>query len=208
MHPVYLARQGSAVTGAAPGLAGVVLAAGAGARFAGPKQLARLGEQTLVERAARLALGACGAGVVVVTGAHAEAVAASLATTGVRLAFNPAWRSGMSGSIACGLGHLPPGAQACMILLCDQPAIDAADLHALVAGWMTAPQHAAAATFAGILAAPAIFPAVLWPQLRVLAGDRGARALLAALPRVTAVPMPHAALDVDTVAELEGLRQS
>jgi molybdenum cofactor cytidylyltransferase len=199
--------MGEAVTDAQSHLAGLVLAAGAGARFAGPKQLARLGHETLVERAARLAADVCGAGVVVVTGAHAEAVAACLATTGVQLAFNPAWESGMSGSIVCGLAGLPPGAQACMILLCDQPAIDAMDLHSLVSAWAAAPQDAAAAAFAGVLGAPAIFPAALWPQLRSLTGDRGARAVLHALARVTAVPMAHAALDVDTAADLEELRR-
>ena len=193
------------MTDAQPALAGIILAAGGAVRFAGPKQVARFGAETLVERTVRLALGVCDAGVVVVTGAHAEAVATSLAATGARLAFNPAWQSGMSGSIARGLAELPSEAQACMILLCDQPAIDKADLCALVAGWMAAPQAAAAAAFAGTIGAPAIFPAALWPRLGLLTGDRGARAVLADLPQLTAVAMPHAALDVDTAADLARL---
>ena len=49
---------------------------------------------------------------------------------------------------------------------------------------------------------PAIFPAAFWPELRALSGDQGARTLIASLPDVTAVEIPHAACDVDTPADL------
>ena len=196
------------MTGVQSHLAGLVLAAGGAARFAAPKQLARFGAETLVARAVRLAQGCCGAGVVVVTGAWAEAVGAGLAGHQVQLAFNPAWRSGMASSLVCGLAALPVPARACMILLCDQPLVDAPDLDALLSAWQAAPAQAAAAAYAGTLGVPAIFPAALWPLLAGLVGDRGARAVLAALPQVSAVPMPHAAADVDTAADLQRLLRS
>ncbi|MCC7257578.1 MAG: nucleotidyltransferase family protein [Gammaproteobacteria bacterium] len=184
------------------GIAGLVLAAGAASRFAGPKQLARLGGEPLVVRAARLALGCCGAGVVVVTGAYGDEVEAVLAGLPVVTARNPDWAAGMGGSLARGVAELPAAASACLVLLGDQPAITSADLDRLVAAWRRAPGAAAAASFADALGAPAIFPAALWRELAMLQGDRGARALLAALPQVTAVAMPHAALDIDTPEDL------
>ena len=187
-------------------LAGLVLAAGAGRRFAGPKQVATLGGETLVVRASRLALQVCDAGVVVVTGAHAEVVAAALTGMPVGIVHHADWEAGMGGSLARGVSALPADARACLVLLCDQAAITGEDLGALVAAWRAAPGVAAAAAFSGTLGAPAIFPAALWPGLAALQGERGARALLASLPRVSAVAMPRAAHDVDTPEDLGRLQ--
>lgn len=188
-------------------LAGLVLAAGGATRFGAPKQLAALDGEPLVRRAVRLAGACCDAGVVAVTGAHAATVGAALDGSGARIVVNNDWPSGMGGSLACGVAALPADADGCLVLLCDQPAVDAADLAALVAAWRQSPRQAAAAAYGEVRGVPAIFPADLWPALSALRGDRGARAVLAALPRLTAVPMPHAAMDVDTVADLQRLHR-
>lgn len=190
-----------------PRLAGIVLAAGEGRRFGGAKQVARLGGVTLVERAARLALATCPAGVVVVTGAHAAEVAAALAPLPVAIAHNVRWATGLAGSLRCGVEALPAGAGACLVLLCDQAAVDEADLRALIDAWRKSPERPAAALHGGRAGVPAIFPRSHWVALRGLEGDEGARALLAALPDVTAMEMPHAAADVDAPADLDSLRQ-
>jgi molybdenum cofactor cytidylyltransferase len=187
--------------GEAP-LAGIVLAAGAATRFGGPKQLARVGGATLVARAARLALATCPSGVVIVTGAHAPAVEAGVADLPVGIVRNLQWSAGIAGSIRCGLDALPAEAGACLVLLCDQPTIDEADIGELLRAWRASPDRAAAAHYAGASGVPAIFPASTWPALRAIEGDRGAKGLLAGLPDVSAVAMPHAALDVDTPADL------
>jgi molybdenum cofactor cytidylyltransferase len=187
------------------GLAGIVLAAGAGSRFGGAKQAALERGVPLVRRAAQAALACCPAGVVVVTGAHAAAVRASLAGLGVGFAHNAGWAGGMAGSLRTGLDALPPGTAACLVALADQPGVDAAELARLAAAWAAVPARAAAARYDGRLGAPAIFPAATWPALRALQGDAGARHVLIALDvrgDVTAVDMPAAARDVDTPADL------
>lgn len=187
------------------GLAGIVLAAGAGTRFGGAKQAARHRGVPLVRRAAQAALGCCPAGVVVVTGAHAAEVRESVAGLGVALAHAGRWADGMAQSLAAGLDALPPAATACLVALADQPGVDAGELARLAAAWAAAPGRVAAARYGGRLGAPAIFPAAAWPALRALRGDAGARAVLAALDargEVTAVDVPAAARDVDTPADL------
>ncbi len=188
------------------GLGALVLAAGAGERFGGPKQVAQLDGVSLVARATRLALPLCPAGIVVVTGAHAEDVGAALSGLAARIAFNPDWRSGIAGSLRRGIQALPTGVSACLVMLCDQAAVDGEDLERLIAAWVAAPDRVAAARYAGGLGAPAIFPAAFWPELCVLGGDRGARTLIASLAGVSAVEMPHAAHDVDTRGDLEAMR--
>jgi molybdenum cofactor cytidylyltransferase len=138
----------------------------------------------------------------VVTGAYASEVRDNVAGSPVIIAHNGAWASGMAGSIRCGLDALPAGARACLVMLCDQCAVDDQDLGALIAAWVRAPWQVAAAQYAGTLGVPAIFPTEFWPALRALSGDQGARAVIASLPEVTAVALPNAARDVDTPADL------
>ena len=184
------------------GLAGVVLAAGAGRRFGATKQLAQSGGETLVARAARRALACCPAGVVVVTGSRATVVAWALGSLPVRIARNRHWRSGMAGSLRCGLAALGRAPTAALVLLCDQPAVSSADLRRLITAWQSRPHCVAAARYGAVLGVPAIFPRRYWAELRLLRGDRGARPVIAAAAGVTAVEMPSAALDVDTPADL------
>jgi molybdenum cofactor cytidylyltransferase len=69
--------------------------------------------------------------------------------------------------------------------------------------WQQRPDRIVAAQYTGTTGAPAIFPSELFGELAALQGDRGARALLSLhADRVVAVPMPSAALDVDTPADL------
>jgi CTP:molybdopterin cytidylyltransferase MocA len=185
------------------GLAGLVLAAGGSRRLGRAKQLVLHRGETLVARASRLALGCCDAGVTVVTGAAGADVAAALRGLPVATCHNDAWAEGLAGSLACGVRAAPPGAAALLVMLCDQPLVAADDLERLAGAWDTRPEAMAAALYDGVPGVPAIFPRVRWPGLLELTGDRGAAALLRADPsRVTTVPMPAAALDVDDEAAL------
>ncbi|MEH6382400.1 MAG: NTP transferase domain-containing protein, partial [Dietzia cercidiphylli] len=86
-----------AADGARPASVGLVLAAGAGRRFGGPKALVEYRGMRLVDRAVRLLRdGGCGL-VVVVTGA------APLEVAGARVAHNEGWDTGMGSSLRVGL---------------------------------------------------------------------------------------------------------
>lgn len=183
------------------GLAGLILAAGSGSRFGGPKQLELLGGVPLVVRAARLAGAICDAGVVVVTGAAHRQVVDALQGEPARAVFNPAWAEGMGASLRQGVSALPADIAGILVLLADQAAVDRADLDRLRAAWRLRPGQPAAAAFENRIAAPAIFPADWRGRFAALHGDQGARRLLRAGP-VTEVSMASAALDVDTPDDL------
>ena len=191
-----------------PQLAGLVLAAGASQRFGSPKPLALFRGVALVRRATTLLTGCCAAGVYVVTGTAGPAIRELLAADEVQLVANPDWASGMASSLACGMAALPAKVDAVLVMPCDLPLVSGDDLARLVAAWRTAPELMAAAEFDAHPAPPAIFPRVVWPQLALLRGDQGARALLESAMQHTAVPMPSAALDADTPAELARLERS
>ena len=182
-------------------IAGVVLAAGAGRRFGGAKQLAVVDGEPLVHRACRIALAAGLDPVLVVLGAHADAVAAALADLPVRTLVNPRADEGMGTSVACAAAALAadPVVTALAILLADQPDIPPDHVRALAA----AAAPVAATRHSGTLGAPAAFARSMFPALAGLTGDQGARDLIASSADRAEIVLEHGGRDIDTPADLE-----
>lgn len=184
----------------------IVLAAGASSRLGEPKQLVRWRGDTLIAHAVRNAKAVCGARVVVVTGAHRDAVERETAALGVTSAYNPRWEEGLATSLHVGIEVLPAACSAALLLTCDQPRVPLASLEAIAERWRGNRERAVASGYAGTTGVPAIIPSRLFAALRSLTGDRGARTLLRAEgERLEVVPVPEAALDVDDAAALAAL---
>jgi molybdenum cofactor cytidylyltransferase len=189
-------------------LAGLLLAAGGSSRLGTPKQLIVWRSKPLIVHAVEQILAVCDAGVVVVTGAHADAVAASLQAYPVELLHNPEWRSGVGKSLADGVRVLrAKGAIGILVMLCDQPLVLKKDLLRLTDAWQDAPHIPAAALYRGAAGVPAIFPYNYFEQLTELLGDTGARTLLRGQNECTIVDMPRAAIDIDTAEDIASLRR-
>lgn len=181
----------------------LVLAAGGSRRLGRAKQLVRLRAETLVAAAARRALDTRPGGVVVVTGARASRIAAALRGLPVVLARNARWREGLASSLHAGFARVPKYAPVVLVTTVDQWALCAADLRAVLHAARGG--RTAAAAYDGARGIPAAFPRAARAGLRTVRGDRGARVLLDA-PHVCLVPVPRAALDLDTRADLARLR--
>lgn len=184
----------------------LLLAAGASRRLGEPKQLLRLGGETLVHRAARLGLATAPAEAVVVCGAHADAVWREVADLPLRRLDGTDRDGGLGQSLAAGLGALSANIDGALVLLCDQPALDADHLLALRDAWRTDPTRAAASAYEGVLGVPALLPRAWFARLAEGRDDQGARALLRAhAAGVHAVAAPALAHDIDTPAQARGL---
>lgn len=183
----------------------VLLAAGGSKRLGQAKQLLELGGESLVHRAARLALDTAPEDAVLVLGAHADAVLAGVATLALRPVQCADWERGMGTSLSTGLTALSPDCAGALVLLCDQPDLNAAHLQALVQAWRREPAHAAASGYAGVLGVPALLPRAWFADLAALDGDRGARDLLrrraAQVQSVACAPLSR---DIDVPADLPG----
>lgn len=189
------------------GLHGVLLAAGASRRFGAVKALARFESRSLIELAVERARSVVGDELTVILGAHADAILASGALADVMVRRHESWGNGLAESLRHGLLAVPPSAPAALVMLVDQPLVTSTDLRTLIDAWLQDPTHAAAAEYAGDVGAPCILPRQSFPQLLELRGDRGAKSLLRDMPGLARIPMPNAALDVDTPADLETLRR-
>jgi CTP:molybdopterin cytidylyltransferase MocA len=182
--------------------AAVILAAGSGRRMGGPKALLRIGDETLLRRMARVALEAGCAPVLAVVGDWDP----GLGGLAVQVLVNPVVAEGMASSLRLGIATLPPGAEAALILTVDQPAVDAALLRSLLALAGQDPDRPALCAYADTLGIPAVVPRRLFPELKTLRGDQGAKPVLLR-EGPAALPFPAGAFDLDTPEDLERFRR-
>lgn len=168
---------------ATPSICGVVLAAGAGTRFGGPKALAVSPDGTpwLVRAVDALRSGGCGDVVAVLGAAAAEAEV--LVPAGTRTVVASDWADGVSASLRAGLsagGAL--AADAVVILPVDTPGTPPAAVARIIATAGAAPRSALVqATYDGRPGHPVLLGADHLEAVAASAeGDRGARPYLAA----------------------------
>jgi len=187
--------------------AALVLAAGSATRFGDQKLVAPLRGEPLVRRVVENVLDSRADPVVVVLGHEADAVEEALAGLPVATVRNPDHREGMASSIRAGIRALPEGCDGVVVVLGDQPEVDAG----LIDRVLEADAQGSAAVVAPVYREgqgnPVLFRAAVFPELLELRGDRGARSVVERDPaRVRWVeldrPMPR---DVDTGADLRRL---
>ena len=158
---------------------GLLLAAGAGERFGGPKALARDADGTSWLLRSVQALRPC-AEIVVVLGAGAEQAAALLPMSVARVRADD-WAEGMGASLRAGLSALAGTAhEAALVSLVDLPDVGAAVVARLVAA-STGPGVLARAAYDGVPGHPVLIGRDHWVGVvETATGDRGARDYLAA----------------------------
>lgn len=199
-----LAREDDGGARGAP--AGLVLAAGEGRRFGGPKAAVRLGGRTLLQRSVDLlTCGGCQP-VIVVLGAQHVAVAQDADLAHGIVVVNDDWRTGMASSLLAGLRTAEEvGAQAVTVVLVDQPMLGAEAVRRVGAAW-AAGATVAVATYGGRNGHPVTLDHSTWDDVRAAAeGDAGARRLIDRRPElVTTVACDGTGDpgDVDTPGDL------
>lgn len=186
-------------------VAGLLLAAGAGRRYGGPKALIELDGELLVQRGVQLLRdGGCDP-VLVVLGAAADLVREHVRDADVVVATD--WTEGMGASVRAGLAALAARDEvaACVIALVDQPLVLPRAVRALI----RTGGPAAVATYGGEPRNPVLLARQTWAGVAAAAtGDSGARGWLRAHPDlVTAVPCDGSPFDIDTPADLLQLRR-
>jgi nicotine blue oxidoreductase len=158
-------------------VAGLVLAAGAGRRFGGPKAIAMLDGERLVDRATRLVRDGGCTPIVVVSGA------VPLEVAGARVVANTQWETGMGSSLRAGLTALrETDATAALVVLVDTPWVGVDAVRRLLAAH-DRDAVIAVATYCGAPRHPVLLSRDVWGEAeRVAVGDVGARALMNSRP--------------------------
>lgn len=168
--------------GTGPRIAIVLLAAGQSRRM-GPhnKLVMPLAGKPLVRRMVEMILAARPAQVVVVTGHEPAVVAAAVAGLPVTVVHNPRYGDGLSTSLQAGLAGVTADMEGAMICLADMPSLTPAHLTKLMAGFdPSAGKAIGVPTHNGKRGNPVLWARELFVQMREIAGDVGAKALIGA----------------------------
>jgi molybdenum cofactor cytidylyltransferase len=176
---------------------GLVLAAGEGRRFGGPKQLARVDGRPLVEHALAAVAGLDR--VIVVLGAHADEVLAGADLGRAEVVVCEDWAEGMGASLRAGIAAAG-GADEVVVVLADQPFITPAAVERVRA----AAGDAARATYGGAPGHPVVLRRALLARAGELRGDAGFRGVAMTEVECGDLADPR---DIDTQADLEVVRR-
>lgn len=191
------------------GIGAVVLAAGPSTRMGKPKQLLQFCGQTLVRRAASVAVEAGCRPVVVVTGANAVATREVLRELDVQEAENQQWPSGISSSVRVGVEAVvraSPQTAAIIMMVCDQPFVTQELIARIVAAHGETRRSIIASSYAGSYGVPALFGKKYFAQLKALEGAIGAKQLIQKhIADVQLVDFPKGEIDIDTPDDLPRL---
>lgn len=188
----------------------IILAAGGSSRLGQLKQLVAFRGESLVRRAVRAAVEAGCGRIAVVAGAQRDLIEAELNATPAFVIHNSNWERGLGTSIRIGLQHLlgaHPPADAVVVLVCDQPFVDARTISALMSMREDSGKPIVASRYANALGVPALFDRSCFEALLALPDDSGAKTLIESRGNAVAeIAFEEGAIDIDTPADFERLR--
>lgn len=188
----------------------ILLAAGESSRMGKPKQLLQVRNKTLLRHAAEEANHSQLGPLIVVLGAFADKMETELKGLQYERILNDDWQEGMGSSIRAGIQCVIQKYSHCrgaIVMLCDQPYVDASHLEQLVHTYRRSHKPIIASTYKGILGVPAYFHHSYFGLLEKLDGHTGARKLIQQHSQdAGAVSFPLGGIDVDTPEDYQMLR--
>lgn len=148
--------------------------------------------------------------VIVVLGAFADEVEKEIDQKKVHIAFNEEWEEGIGSSIRTGMLTLKRVAllsEAVILMVCDQPFIEASLLNRLIETQKNTGRPIVACRYENAIGTPALFHQQLFAELLELKGDKGARSIIEKYRSDTAlVDFEKGIIDIDTEKDYEDLR--
>ncbi len=190
----------------------LLLAAGASTRLGEPKQELLFQGKTLLEGAVAAALASACRPIVVVSGANTENISFPAEAEALTIAHNTEWQEGMGASIRCGLARLlsiAPDISGCVLVVCDQPYVNARLLSSLIETKIASGKGIVAAAYKKTIGTPVLFDKVFFPELLALKGQEGGKKLLFRhMHEVISIPFELGAVDIDTRADYNMLQGS
>lgn len=190
------------------GVAAVVLAAGMSRRMGTPKQLLRMGSETILERTLNNVRASNVSEIILVLGYAADDVRKTVATQGLKVVINPDYQQGMGTSLRSGLAAISVGATAALIVLADQPGVSSETLNRLIEGHQEHKPQVIIPMYQGFRGNPVLLDRSVFAEVQALKGDIGCRGIFGDHTEdILKLPVddPGILLDIDSQDDLESL---
>ena len=155
----------------------VILAAGRSSRMGETKQLLRLGESTVLGQVLENVRSSGVEDIVLVLGHEAEKIRERISTENLNVVINESYQQGMGTSLGAGLAALPPGVDAALIILADQPFIRPKTLGLLMDHYKRSSAQIVIPTYKGFRGNPVLLDRSVFSEVMALTGDIGCRAI-------------------------------
>ena len=169
------------------------------------KQLLKIGDDSLLVRAIRVARKSGDHPTIVVLGAEEKKHRQEIGPLEVEVVSNPIWKNGIGGSLKAGLKHTSmkfPKTESVIIMVCDQPLVTADHLKKIITKHEETHKPIIASQYAGIAGVPALFSNAIFQEIASLADDQGAKKIIQEhLSETALVDFPQGAIDLDTPEE-------
>ena len=183
----------------------IILAAGASRRMGTPKQLLKIDNQTLIERAITITQALDNQQTVVVLGANAAKINPYIIRQKkVNFIVNKDWAQGMGTTLKAGLEFFlarEETVEAVIVMVCDQPYLTTEKLRQLIDAHQQTKAAIIATEYNGIKGVPALFSSTLFPKLLELNKDEGARKIIKKYKgKIVTIDFPEGIIDLDTPA--------
>ncbi len=196
-------------------VAGLLLAAGASTRMGQPKQLLRMGEETLLDRILGEVLGSELDLTVLVLGHQAQEIRQRLRTDlrhpKLKIIENKNYLDGISSSIITGLSEVEDVFDHVMIILADMPLINSSLINLLLNEYLASHLQLGAIKLIGRRSHPVVIGRQFYDELHQLKGDVGARDLFLKHAHQVCLVEPeqdYDDVDIDTIEEYLEFRDS
>jgi len=159
-------------------IAAIVLAAGQSKRMGRPKQLLPLGRGTILGRVLQTFRSSKVDRIVVVLGSNASRVRRGLSLRRETVVVNKEFSAGMSASLKAGLMAVEDDADAVVIALGDQPFVSPGTVDSMIDAYHRERALVVVPVYRGRRGNPVLFDRRLFPQLKRIAGDLGAKSVV------------------------------
>lgn len=140
-----------------PSVTAIILGAGESSRMGRPKLLLPFGDTTMIGTVISNALASSVEKAIVVLGSNYEAHHREIKDYHVEIVNNKHYREGMLSSVQCGLKAVSDDADAVMVLLGDQPMIQADEMDQLIESYRDSEKEIAIATYEQKRGHPVLF---------------------------------------------------
>jgi molybdenum cofactor cytidylyltransferase len=182
-------------------IVGIILSAGESKRMGTPKQLLPWGNTIVLQRVVDVASASRLETVRLILGYRADEIAGRITVPAkARIVVNQDFREGMGSSLKCGIRNSPLDAEAFMVLLGDQPFIDAHVIDTLIASYRAGRHGILIPVYDERRGHPVIFDSRYRQELLSIS-DQGAREVVhkhAADIFEVCVDSPNVLNDIDT----------